>query len=386
MSFETVGDTTMVTSSAPIISDTLLPVETVRYGRRDGPPEYELGEIHSFSLGPDGDVYVHDRDAGIRRFDASGSFVEWLARSGKGPEEVSYVISMDVASDGRVAAYDYGNAAIKIFDGAHVRTVGRPRGYPRYRGGGLAFHDDGSIWVGLTPPFPERGGIPHPRAAFARLTREGTYVDTVFTPARLGDDCRTLSERSHQRGFWEDNREPYVPKAKWWMGTGGTLVVGCPRRYAFDVLRGDGSVLRVSRPWTPVEVSPGERALHEEFGGTGPLPVLRPAYAAIIPSADGRTWVWPTQPSERVPLPEEEAQMYGLTHTWAIAWQGSFDVFDPDGRWRAVVRLPYDARYSGYPTEPDVVIRGDTLWAVAWDELDVQYVVRYEVRGLSDGR
>ena len=43
---------------------------------------------------------------------------------------------------------------------------------------------------------------------------------------------------------------------------------------------------------------------------------------------------------------------------------------------------PQAARYSGCPTEPGVVIRGDTIWAVERDEFDVETVVRYAVPGL----
>ncbi len=383
---ETIGDTLVVTSVAPLIADTLRPVEVTRYGRFDGPPEHQFADIHSFAVGPDGHVYVHDRNGGIRRFDAAGQFVERVAGPGEGPADVDYVIAMDVARDGRLAVYDYGNAVIKLFDGGDVTTVRRPDGYPRYRGGGLRFHEDGTLWVGVTPPFPEEGGIRHPRAAFTRLAGGGDFVDTVYTPRRLGDDCSTLTDYAHVAGFWEDNREPYVPKAKWALGADGRLVIGCPRRYAFDVLLDGGRVLRVVRPWTPVELSAEEKALHERYGRTGPLPDLRPAYASIVLPDDGRIWVWPTHPNVREALPRETVERYGVTHTWTIAWQGTFDVFDPDGRWRAVVRLPEDARYSGYPTEPDVVIRGDTLWAVATDDFDVEYVVRYEVRGLSDER
>ena len=101
---ETIGDTLVVTSVAPLLADTLLPVEVIRYGRLDGPPEYQFADIFSFAVGPDGHVYVHDRNGGIRRFDATGAFVERVAGAGEGPGEVDYVIAMDLSDDGRLAA------------------------------------------------------------------------------------------------------------------------------------------------------------------------------------------------------------------------------------------------------------------------------------------
>ena len=387
----TVGDTTQVANRSPLIPNTLVPVEVTRYGRPDGAAEYLFADIFSFAVGPDGDVYVHDRNEGIRRFAPDGTYLGHVARSGEGPGEVRYVLGIDVAPDGRVAAHDLGNQRVSVFPAALEATsdevfgTRRPDGRPRYRVGSITFQRDGSLWVGVHPRFPAEGGVPHPRPAFVRVGEDGTYPDTIFTPARLGDDCSALSELQYSAGFWEDARAPYVPKAMWSLTPAGELVVGCPRRYAFDVVHADGSVTRVSRPWVPVEASEEERDFHARFGRMGQVPELRPAYAALLPADDGRIWVWPIHPNVREALPQETVEQFGVTHTWVIAWQGAFDVFDADGTWRAVVRLPDDARFSGYPTEPDVVLRGDTIWAVARDDFEVEYVVRYEVAGLSGG-
>jgi hypothetical protein len=63
-----------------------------------------------------------------------------------------------------------------------------------------------------------------------------------------------------------------------------------------------------------------------------------------------------------------------------LAEGGAFDVFDEYGRWVGSVRLPPAVRYTGYPTTPPVTIRGDTIWAVGRDALDVEYIVKYMVR------
>jgi hypothetical protein len=55
-------------------------------------------------------------------------------------------------------------------------------------------------------------------------------------------------------------------------------------------------------------------------------------------------------------------------------------VFEPDGRYLGAVRPP-----EGFSVSPEPVIRGDTMWAVSRDELDVTSVVRYRiVRPASD--
>jgi hypothetical protein len=52
----------------------------------------------------------------------------------------------------------------------------------------------------------------------------------------------------------------------------------------------------------------------------------------------------------------------------------AFDVFERDGRYLGRVHAP--DLLSIYP-EP--VVRGDYVWAITRDELDVSYVVRYRI-------
>jgi hypothetical protein len=55
----------------------------------------------------------------------------------------------------------------------------------------------------------------------------------------------------------------------------------------------------------------------------------------------------------------------------------AFDVFDADGRYLGRVLPPASLR-----VEPEPLARGDTVWAVVRDELDVPSIVRFRmVRG-----
>ena len=378
------GDTILVHSWEPRIADTLVPRETARVGLADGPLEYIFNQIFSFTVAPSGEVLVHDQGEGIRRFDAQGRYLGHLAREGEGPSEVRYVLGLSASRSATVAAYDLGNSRITLFeeDGT-TRTIRRPEGMPPYGEDALIFHHDQSLWVAIAPPFPPDGPITHPRQSFVRISDSGALLDTLFTPASVGELCPILSTQQYRGGFYEDNREPYFPKAKWSLGPDGTFVVGCPADYTFDVISGEGPVVRISRPWVPLVMSEEEKDFKVKWGILPRLPSELPAYARLILPGDGRIWVWPTQPSMRMALPSEMQESFGETHTWAVSWSGVFDVFSADGEWLAVVKLPEEARYSGFPTEPSIFIRGDTLWAVAVDSLDVQYVVRYQVDGLA---
>lgn len=374
-----VADTTVVESLLPTIPDTLTPLLVQRYGMVDGPEEYLFGELHSFAVDGDGAVYVYESGRGIRIFGSDGQFQGHLARTGEGPGEVGHVSAMVAAGRGRVAVNDLGNRRVTVFEGRDsVWSVPLPPGQPPAREGALEFHHDGTLWAGLNPLYPEEGGITHPRPIFTRVTETGMGPDPVRTPSWIATHCPELSSWQHRRGFWEDNREPFIPKVKWGLGADGTLVVGCSATYRFYIIDPDGGVIRAARARRRVEVSQRERAFRAAMPVTQAGDYL-PAYAKLIPTGDGRVWVWPTQPNVEVPLPPETADAYGVTHTWSIPWSGEFDVFTTDGDWIAVVRLPRDARYSGFPTEPNIVLRGDTLWAVEAGDLGVQTIARYVV-------
>lgn len=379
------ADTLVVENLQPLVPDTLHPVEVRRYGMSDGPPEYLFSEIHSFAVDADGSVFVFDRHDGIRQYSADGKYQGIVAPRGQGPDEIGSASALGAGGPGRVGAMDPANRRFSLFGpDAPARSIRIADGHFPNADGVVVFHDDGSVWVEAPAVYPqERGIILHPRPVFLKFGAEGAFTDTVFTPAALAYHCPTLTSITHAAGFWEDDRDPFVPMLKWALGPDETFVVGCPATYRFYVFRPDGRILRVARAHRPVEVSQEERAFRDQL----PMPKAEktlPAYAKLLVPGGGRIWVWPRQPDVTAPIAPEVAEQFGVTHTWGLPWQGAFDVFSDEGDWLAVVKLPEHARYSGYPTEPNVVIRGDTLWAVEQDELDVQSVVRYVVPGLPE--
>jgi hypothetical protein len=62
---------------------------------------------------------------------------------------------------------------------------------------------------------------------------------------------------------------------------------------------------------------------------------------------------------------------------------GVFDVFELDGRFLGSVALPPELPYRPFPGSDDPIIRGDTIWAVTQDSLDIQYLSRFLVRWRS---
>jgi hypothetical protein len=122
-----------------------------------------------------------------------------------------------------------------------------------------------------------------------------------------------------------------------------------------------------------------ERAFFEAWRPMPELPDVRPYYARLIAAGDDRIWVWPNQAPEEWTPSREVQRGSGVATALRIGESGAFEVFRRDGRWVGTVALPENVRYSGYPTTPSVVIRGDTLWAVTLSLYDVQTLGRYRV-------
>lgn len=106
---------------------------------------------------------------------------------------------------------------------------------------------------------------------------------------------------------------------------------------------------------------------------TGPdVPEVKPCYRDLLAGRHGRVWLLRHTRAERVDV-EGEGGGREVSEEPEVTWREPlvFDVFAPDGRYLGPVRP--DLRLERFPRP---VIRGDTVWAVTRDELDVPYVVR----------
>ena len=379
VSVHSVGDTVTVANQRPVHGDTIAMVLKARIGAFDGTIENEFQSIEAFAVDTNGDMYAFDRDVGLKRFTATGEFVGWVAGVGEGPGEVGCASAL-AARAGMVAVQDGCNRRLSIFSPSSAPfSVPLPEGMHRYGEDALAFDTQGELWLAINPTFPTDGGIAYPRPIAVRL-EDGAFVDTVSVPSRYGELCPILSEARYRAGFWEDKREQWWPKVKWALGGDGRVAYGCPRRFRFDVVALDGAVLRVEKPWRPARTTADERRFYEQWWQPIPaLPETRPAYARIVLEPGGRIWVWPEQPSESFEYNEDARRLTGRDHGWMAGTRGAFEVFAQDGRWLGAVRVPEELSYSGHPTTEPVVIRGDTVWGVITDSLDVEYLGRFEV-------
>lgn len=364
--------------SSSIVADTLVPELAQQWGSLEGDPELSFGAIRSFTPSDGGGVFIYESDRGIREFSASGEFLRTLAREGQGPGEVEAAFAMESAA-GRLVAWDAGNKRIYIWneDLELAHTAPTPRYWVSYDESAVNVLDSGEVWVKLAPD-GSSDGRGFPRAEYLRIWPGP--ADTLFVPAG-GEACSREYDTRYRNGFWADLRDPWFPSTVSALGSRGEVYVGCNDDFQFTREGSEGSITFM-RPNRDQRVPDDERRFFESAWTPpmGTLPEFRPEYSRIVPGRDGRVWVFETSPAQEAEISDELAAMGGYARVLTVAErEGHFSVVNELGKLMAVVKLPADIRYSGFPTTRSVVIRGDTIWALRTGQLDEQYIGKYVV-------
>lgn len=333
--------------------------ETLRIGSVEGGGPTSFGEIRAIAVLPDGRIAVLDAQAKeVRIFGVDGAHLATYGGPGDGPGELRNPYGLMVAPDGQLRVPDHSANRMTTYHPDSGYTASHSFNVLSYgyvwRG---AMSPDGRIYeqsMTLGPPrremirvyapdmtmadsilLPEGPPAPaDPPGAFAyRTSRGGGFISVPFY---AGGHIRMTGDGA----FWTSDGSYRI--ARWVPGGDTTLVIEASR--------------------APVPVTPAERdsaieaiRAHLETRGAplqqdwSKIPDVKPAVTGLMLSDDGDVWV----------------------QTSTADGSQLFDVFDSSGRYRHSVRTT--ARLNTYVPP---VIRGDTIWAVVRDELDVPHVMR----------
>ena len=395
---DTIGDTIITrTTEIDDSAATRTVVREIAIGELDGEDAYTFGGINELEVAGDGRIYVFDRQVpALREYDTTGKYVRTLGRKGKGPGEYEAANGVAVHRDGRVVLWDAGTAHINVYaaDGRFLEAWPLP--------GGAGFYTSGAVFVdtaGYTYARTRIADPPKENAAgsgrlfgttgLVKWDRDGRVVDSLAPPPELIQPQTIVAT---QKGGTSMSFVPFSPRHSWAWSPLGYFISARTDRYAVMLAGDDGRPRRIERDAVPVPVTSEERSDHEarstasmrmtdptwRWSGPG-IPSEKPPIGTIVAADDGRIWVSVAQPGQRIPddeLPPPPSVRVGtgdMPRMPAPKWRDPvvYDVFEPSGRYLGRVPAPPKTTFR--------TMRGDHIWAVQRDSLDVEQVVRFRV-------
>jgi hypothetical protein len=357
--------------------------EEIRIGTAEGDPEYQFGQVGAIAALSDGRVAVLDIQAQrIELFGPDGKYESTIGGPGGGPGEMGIGAGpVLVARGDTLVVPDVQNRRVNLY---------APDGSPF-----------GSYAVRIADGLPLRWEV----------TGAGTIVSQV-RPLGLSDTTsRSSSDLLVVRGadgsvtdtllafpsgksfsFREQRAQIFASEPTWALLQPDGLVFGINSEYRLSLYDGDGT-LRVilSRPFEARPITAGDQKtmmdafekLWRQFGlSQAQIAQARsvitfadnyPAYLQILGGPEETVWAQHVQLPSALTDDQREVYNPGLD-LGAPEW----DVFDRDGRYLGIVRMP--TRFM------PLRFIGDKIYGIQRDELDVQYVVRLGiVKGATAG-
>lgn len=343
-------------------------VEELRIGSMEVEGPELFGDIGALEVDPLGRIYVLDRQAKeVRVFGPDGKHVRTFGREGGGPGEFKDPIGFAWHPDGTLWVVDPGNVRYSVFDTAgtfltsHRREIG---GYSFPWNGGF---DEKSR---LNEVSFVRGSAGDFTSAVMRFDFAAGTADTILLPDYSAQSFR-LEKGEGNRISRFNATVPFTPTMTRMLDARHGVWFGVTDRYRIYHQRLDGDTVRiVEREHTPVPVTAREREEAVErlewFTAQGgkidpsQIPSRKPAFGTLYVDDGGYLWV------QRMKSEEEQGTV--------------LDAFDPEGRYLGAMRPGLDISLGG-----ETLVRGDRMYTVIKDELEVPYVVRYHIEGRGAG-
>lgn len=385
---DTVGDTVVVhTVAGSVWGDTVRLERQLTIGKLEGADYEILGDVRGLAVADDGTILVLDRQVpALRRYAPDGTYLGDIGRQGGGPGEYKQPEALVRLSDGRILMRDPGNARINVYapDGGALPSWRLPSG------GNL--HTSRTMYVdtadnSYTLILLQGGAALHWITGLAKFTSAGEHHDTLRAPTWDFEEPQ-LSAQS--KNSTSTTNVPFAPSEFWVFSPYGYFVSGVTTDYRIHLLRPQG-VLRIERDYAPVPVLAAEKAEREhqvienfkqDFGSWKwngpPIPDTKPPFRSVFVDAQGRVWVQVSQPGHAYRSEDEAREEERRSGRPQLRYRERlvFNVFDRDGRYLGPVVPPEDVQ-----TSPEPVVRGDMVWAVTHDDLDVARVVRFRLVG-----
>ncbi len=397
---ETRGDTAVVrTVGIGRDSSRVRLVEEISIGKLDGSANEAFSAINRVRPTPDGGLILTDGSGSreqIKMFNRAGTFVRNIGRGGDGPGEYRSLNGIAVAPRGEVLAWGRGGVNVYAPNGDYKNT---------WTGGSFPaqFVDSqGRVYSEATmndPDLPDSivppAGRRVQRNIAVRTSLEGVVFDTIVSP-RARISRRLLASASNgvpanrivtpQPGqfvaYPTQYAIPYVPQFFSVLSPLGYYVAGDAEHYAVNLKTAAGRPMRIESDRAAVPIDAQERRARYDYiraktDDIAPSDIAqsKPFFKYLRADDDGRIWVWLYHASVRIFVADTVKAATAGTSRYMWVEAVVYDVFAPTGEFLGSVRFPERAAYAA--------AKGDKLWLVLTDELDVPRVVRYRIEGFK---
>jgi hypothetical protein len=316
-----------------------------------------------------GHLYVLDfLEQHVKVYSGEGVFQQVIGGPGEGPGELRGAVAVLMGPGDTLLVQD--NRAFRINryapDGSSAGGFRIPldERHPQQ----FKVTDSGVIAEQFeVPEMPGQETVDPPVDVIGQIATDGSLTDTLLTYPSLAVRGRYIYERS----------------MSWDIAEGPNLVCGSSDDYRLEIHSGNRLRRVITKPTQSEPISDQEKeAILDRWaqeaieGGAPPDWVARrrpsthvadrvPAFRTIAFGPSGTIWVQRVRPvSELLSLEEPDFNDVG-SRDW--------DIFDQEGRFLGTLLMP--PRFTPH------VFRGDKLYGVLLDEMNVQYVVRFGVVG-----
>jgi len=361
--------------------------EALSIGTAEGDPDYQFGQIlpaASIAIASDGRIVVLDgQGRHLKVFTPDGRYERTIGSPGGGPGEVGAGASAVLIAPGdTIVLSDVGNQRVNLYllDGTFLRSapLSFAEGIP-FRWESMA---DGRIIAQFRRlAFPGSTAPPDSMDALVVWQLDGSLGDTLM---------RVPSGKTLSFAGGAPQVTVFSPEPSWAL-LGDRVLYGVNDQYRIGVYAIGGQLERIiEKPFERASVTEEDKQAYKDLiaeaaAGQGAPPqavqqflsTLRfeeyyPAYAQVLGGMDGSIWVQGVlSPSSLSPEERE-----GFNPQYDLASR-DWDVFDAEGRYLGVVRMPL--RFQ------PVKFVGSTIYGIRRDELDVQYVVALELHKGGSG-
>lgn len=343
----------------------------LQIGGREGDPEYLFGEVGPMAVDSRGRILVFDDYASqIKVYSPEGEYGGAIGRRGDGPGElrgvdVLWVGSGDTVLVSSMRAQRFNRFAPDGSDAGTFRMV-LQEGYPLE----AVTTSSGQMAVRLRPFAATADDVAeNPMDAIVVLSTNGTVTDTLMTyPA----------DQMFGPGAGAENRF-FCPEMVWDLTEDLQVVFGVTDEYRIQTYSNKQLTRTITKPFEGVPVTGENRetviGLEKGYMDEAGVPLgiqerllnrIRfcesfPVFRSVRIGPEQSVWV------QQVRVPTGTLETDDPEALASPEW----DVFDSEGRFLGVVTLPerFDAK----------VFRGDRIYGVWRDELDVGHVLRLRI-------